>query len=156
MKPRTLTRVNVTASQLRALEGITKSRQQPASVAQVAKHFGVDAATVRRWLQRGCPCLQQGRRGPGGGARLDLQQVRAWRGSSPVSPGLTCEEVLQRVASALGHAVFQENAGIRAGIDRAAAAAVCLVAFEQCCSEFQKSYPFDQYPPAIRALLRVL
>ena len=123
------------------------------TVAQVAKHFNVDEVTVHRWLKSGCPCLRPGRRGPGRGALLDIEQVEQWRGRSTVPEGLTVENLLPRIASALCDALMLEHADIRAGIDRAAAAAVLVVAFEQCCVEFKKTYPFNQQPKPIRTLM---
>lgn len=66
-----------------------------ATVAQAAKHFGVDPATVRRWASQGCPTVRKGRRGPGHGAQLDLDAVATWRGRAGGSVGLTPHEALQ-------------------------------------------------------------
>lgn len=129
---------------------------QPVGVAQAARHFGVDAVTIRRWIQGGCPCLRRGRRGPGLGALLDLQQVEQWRGASNMSAGLTVEDTLQQIASALCEALTVAHAEIRAGIERAPAAAVLLVAFERCCEKFGKTYRFDEHPLPIRTLMHEL
>lgn len=126
------------------------------SVTQTAKYFSVDAATIRRWLRAGCPCVRRGRRGPGHGALLDLQQVAQWRGN-PNRPGeLTVDPVLSRIAAALCATLMTERADLRAGIDRESAAAVLVAAFERCCREFGKTYRFDQLPQPIRTLMHEL
>lgn len=123
---------------------------------QVARHFAVDPATVRRWIQRGCPCVQVGRRGPGGSAVLNLEAVAAWRGQASVSTGWTADEVLERIAVALERALTVDRADIRAGIERASCAAAYLAAFEGCSRELGKTYRFDHLPEPIRALMREL
>lgn len=129
---------------------------RPANVAQAARHFSVDESTVRRWIANGCPCVRRGRRGPGLGALVDLQELAQWRGQSKVLAGLTVEDALQKIASALSSALMSEHADIRAGIDRAACAAVLTVVFEQCCREFGKTYRFDNLPVHIQATMREL
>lgn len=124
------------------------------TVQAVAKHFSVDASTVRRWITVGCPCVRRGRRGPGHGAVLDLAQVDAWRGRANGPAGLTPEEVVQKIAEALLEAVEKDHVDIRAGISRADAAAAILVIFERCCKSFGQSFRFDQLPEPIRALAR--
>lgn len=127
-----------------------------ATVAQAAKHFGVDPATVRRWASQGCPTVRKGRRGPGHGAQLDLDAVATWRGRAGGSVGLTPHEALQRIAVALQETITKDHVDIRAGISREDAAAVLIVAFERCGKTFGHTYRFDEQPVAIRALMRVL
>jgi len=126
------------------------------SVHEAAQHFGVDVVTIRRWLKTGCPCVRRGRRGPGRCALVDLAQVARWRGEATVAIGVTVEDALQRIASALCDALMNGQADIRAGIDRASCAAVLVVGFEACCRAFGKSYRFDQLPGAIRTLMSEL
>lgn len=49
------------------------------TVAAIAQHFDVSPRTVQHWIGAGCPVIRRGRRGNGGGALLDVDQVRAWR-----------------------------------------------------------------------------
>lgn len=125
------------------------------SVAQVAKHFDVDCVTVRRWLRSGCPCVRRGQRGPGRGSLLDLQHVAQWRGKARQG-GVTVEETMQKIAVALRATLVADHADIRAGIDRASAAAVLIMAFECACQTFGAAFPFDQLPTPIRTLMHEL
>jgi phage terminase Nu1 subunit (DNA packaging protein) len=127
-----------------------------ASVAEAARFFQVDQATVRRWICQGCPVVRKGRRGPGHGARLNLPVVAAWRGRANGPAGPTPEEILQRIAVALWECLESDRVDIRAGISREDAAAVLIMAFEACCKNFNVMFKFDQQPEPIRALMREL
>lgn len=50
------------------------ARPYPATVDDVAEHFGVSPRTVWRWLKRGCPHKRPG----GGGPRFNLAEVNEW------------------------------------------------------------------------------
>jgi hypothetical protein len=128
----------------------------PMTVQQVAHHLKVDPCTVRRDIQRGCPCIRKGRKGPGRGALLDLEQVEQWRGRASNTPGLSVEDVLQRIALALGACIERDHLALRVNISREESAAAVIVVWEKCCHVFGKSYPFLQQPEAIRAALHVL
>ena len=128
------------------------------TVEQAADQEHVDVATVRRDIHLpGCPVIKKGKRGPGNGALLDLEKYREWRGktNAPVV-GLTPQEILQQIASALLQAVEHDRLDIRAGITKEEAAAACLVIFERCCKSFGISFKFDERPEPIRALAREL
>lgn len=126
------------------------------SVVAVAQHFGVDAATIRRWIQAGCPTLVPGSRGPGRGARLDLHAVKQWRGRASGQAGMTSDEVVQRIAAALLSALEENHLHIRADISREAAAAALLVVWQNCCETFGVTFRFDEHPDPIRAIAREL
>ena len=126
------------------------------SVVAVARHFGIDQSTLRRWVQSGCPTLVRGSCGPGCGSRFDLLAVKQWRGMARGQVGLTPDQVLQRLAAALLSALEENHLSLRAGISREAAAAALLVAWEQCCKSFGVTFRFDENPDAIRALMREL
>ena len=126
------------------------------SVIAAAKHFGVDQVTIRRWLRDGCPHLRYGRRGPGNGALLDLQEVGRWLGRANTPVEQTREDIMSLLAAALLKALNEDHADIRAGVSRADATAVLLVAWEQISKTMGKSYAFDQQPAAIRTLMSEL
>jgi hypothetical protein len=132
------------------------AKMKSGTVAQAAKAAKVDPSTVRRWIQRECPVLRRGSRGPGRGALLDLAAVAAWRGRASGPTGLTVEDALQQISTALWECLEKDHADIRAGISREDAAAMLIVAFESCCKIFGKTYPFDQQPTGICALMHVL
>ena len=126
------------------------------SVREVASFFQVDPSTVRRDIQRGCPVLSRGSRGPGRGARLDLHDVKQWRGRASGQAGLTPDEIMQRIAAALLDSLTVAHVDVRAGISRADAAAVLLVVWEECCKSFGVTFRFDGHPDQIHAILREL
>lgn len=126
------------------------------SVTEAACYFAVDQSTIRRDIQRGCPVLCRGSRGPGRGARLDLREVAAWRGRASGQVGLTPDQVLQRLAAALLSALEENHLDVRADISREAAAAALLVVWQNCCETFGVTFRFDENPAAIRALMREL
>lgn len=123
---------------------------------QAAQHLGIDAATLRKWRQQGCPVVKRGGKGPGNGALYDVHAVQVWRGKTVKFTDFTPDIILRQVAEALRLALTDDHADLRAGISREAAAAALLVAWERCCKTFGKTYPFDQQPDPIRALGRVL
>ncbi|TKB63203.1 MAG: hypothetical protein E8D47_13230 [Nitrospira sp.] len=126
------------------------------TVAEAAEHFDVDKSTIRRWMVQGCPCMRRGRRGPGGGAELDLKAVQHWRGRTNAATGMTTDEVLPIVATVLWEVVVREHLDIRVGISKEDAAAACVAIFEACGKRFGKSYRFEEQPEPIRALMRLL
>lgn len=125
------------------------------TVTETAQHFQVDPATVRRWIEAGCPCVRKGMPGPGRGAQLDLDAVRAWRGmGEAIEPDP--KQTLERIASALRQALIEDRADLRADVSREDAAAVLLVTWDRVCNTFGTRYAFDQQPDGIRALMREL
>jgi len=121
-----------------------------------APRLKIDASSLRRWIQRGCPVVRKGRRGPGGAALVDLDKVNAWRGRVNGAAGLSADDVLHRIGTALLEAVEQDHVDIRAGFTKEEAAAAFVVAFERCCKTFGHTFRFDDKPEPIRALMRVL
>lgn len=51
-------------------------------IPDAAQELGVSVATLRRWIQRGCPVASRGRRGRGCRTLVDPVAVRAWRRQS--------------------------------------------------------------------------
>lgn len=47
-------------------------------IPDAARALGVGEATLRRWIQRGCPVAARGRRGRGCRTMIDPVAVRAW------------------------------------------------------------------------------
>jgi hypothetical protein len=126
------------------------------SIHDVAKYFGVDPCTVRRWILKGCPCVRRGSRGPGRGAVLDLIAVIAWRSRAIAPTGFTADEVVQRIAQALWDSLENDHADLRAGISREEMSAALLVAWERLTSTFGQTFKWDAQPEPIRALMREL
>ncbi len=126
------------------------------AVCEAAKHFAVDPSTVRRWIKAGCPVVRQGRRGPGGGARLNLDEVAIWRGLADGPPGITAGDIVLRIAETLEKTLRVERVDIRADISSECAAAALMIVWDQCCKTFGISFRFDAQPEPIRALMREL
>ena len=125
------------------------------TVRQVAKALRVDPSTVRTWLRRGdCPSVRKGRRGPGGSAILNLQDVIAWRGKG--QGGLATDEVMRRIAEALLESVERDHVDVRVDITKEAAIAAMLIVWDRCCKTFGESFKWDAQPESIRALARQL
>src|SRR4051812_39493095 len=97
------------------------SGDEAMTVAEAAQHFKVDPATVRRWLTAGCPYLRRGRRGPGGGAVLDLEAVQNWRDRPGGPAGSTVDEIMEDIATVLLNTVMQSRVDLRVGITTAEA-----------------------------------
>ena len=79
-----------------------------------------------------------------------------WRGRTNAPAGLTPDEVMQKIATALLSCLEQDHVDIRAGIEKESAAAVLLVVFEGCCKGFNRRFAFDAQPAPIRTLMRIL
>lgn len=73
------------------------SRSNAVPVADAAAHQGVSESTLRRWVSRGCPVVQQGRRGRGCAMLLDPEAVTHWRHATDA------EAAMLEIASALPH-----------------------------------------------------
>lgn len=126
------------------------------TVAQAAKHADVDPCTVRRDIQRDGSAfvIRKGKRGPGNGALLDLQKYISYRGQAT---GPTPEEIVEKIAEALEAALLEERADIRADVEKRQAAAVLIVAYEQCCLRFAVSLKrLGLMPQPIQALMHEL
>ena len=126
-----------------------------ANAAEIAKHFAVDPATVRRWPNKGCPIIRRGKRGPGRGALFDLNAVAKWR-AQRVNIGLSVDEALQSIAIALRESLEKDALHIRAGSSREDAAAVLLLVWERVRKNFNRTFRFDKHPEPIRALMHEL
>lgn len=46
---------------------------------EAARALGVSTASLRRWIDKGCPVARRGARGRGRAALVDPEQVRTWR-----------------------------------------------------------------------------
>ena len=49
------------------------------TVIDAAAELEVRPDTLRSWIRDGAPCVREGRKGPGRGALVDPDRVRAWR-----------------------------------------------------------------------------
>ena len=58
------------------------TRPVPVPAPQAARELGRHPATVSRWLAAGAPVVRPGRRGRGGSALVDVEQLRQWYAAS--------------------------------------------------------------------------
>ena len=122
-----------------------------------AQELGIDASTLQRDVQNGCPVIRKGRRGPGDPTLVDLEQVRAWRGQGQaVAAAPDPDVILQQIATALLACLKEDHCDIRAGCFPDDAKAVLLAVWKRMCRTFGKTYPFDQQPAPISALAHKL
>jgi len=92
-----------------------------------AAELEVRPDTLRFWIRRGAPCVRQGGRGPGKGALVDPDRVRAWRDrGADNAPLVRLDEV--GVARGLA-ATYRACSGL--GITQRQAAMVLALAFEE-------------------------
>jgi hypothetical protein len=117
-----------------------------------AKALGIDASTLWRDVQAGCPVVAKGRRGPGASTLVNLEEVRAWRGQLVAAPDP--DVILQQIAAALLASLQEDHCDIRTGCERDDAIALLLKVWERMCRTFGKA--FDQQPKPIFALTQEL
>jgi phage terminase Nu1 subunit (DNA packaging protein) len=102
-------------------------------LAQAAKRLGKHRSTLSKWLQRGAPCLEEGRSGRGYSAIVDLDALQRWR-ARKVAPGLAQrndEEMLVLIARSFSDALKRDRAHSRVEIEEATAAGFLALVFER-------------------------
>ena len=120
---------------------------------EVARHLRLDPSSVRKWPAKGCPIVSQGGRGRGRATRFDLTQVLQWRNRrATCQVGLTPDEALKTIATALLDSLENGHCDIRAGCSHEDAAAVLLLGFQACATAFGMTFTLDSQPAAICAL----
>lgn len=129
---------------------------QIVSVRVAALHFGLDEVTIRRNMRDGCPGCRIGRRGPGNGGLVDLQQMAIWLGRARVPVEQTREDTMLKIAQALLQSLTDDHCDVSAGVNRADAAAVLIAFWASFCTTIGKSYRSDQCPEPIRTLMSEL
>ena len=104
------------------------------SVRAVAEHFGVDPSTVRRWIQKGCPCISLGSVGRGRGSRLDLEAVSRWRVSQlvPTVAHRREDDVLLVIETALLDSLKYDDLANRIKCSESQSALAVMIIFERC------------------------
>jgi hypothetical protein len=129
---------------------------QIVSVREAAIHFDVDKVTIRRNMRNGCPGCRTGRRGPGNGGLVDLQQMAIWLGRASVPVEQTREDTMLKIAQALLRSLTDDHCDVSAGVNRADAAAVLIAFWQSFCKTMGKSYRCDQCLEPIRTLMSEL
>jgi hypothetical protein len=105
--------------------------------------------TLRSWIRDGAPCVRQGGRGPGRGALVDPERVRAWRDRGADDAPLVR---LDEVSLARGLlAALRACSGL--GITQRQTAMVLAIAFEEIVRSVTGHPPVEPYPPEITRCL---
>lgn len=128
------------------------------TVDEAAHDLNVAPKTVRLWIREGAPCVQTGKPGPGNGARVNLEDLKAWRARrAGIEHG--AEQVLEKVATALLDTLRRDGgSGMPAhqqlGIPTRNAAVYLSVAYWRIHRALTGEQPQGDYPEAIEALLQ--
>lgn len=110
-------------------------------IRQAAFALRVHPATVRSWIAEGCPCVSVGEVGPGRGATVDLESVRAWRAARLV-PGLQSREqadALMIVETALLDSLKRDDLARRVSISPTQAIHLVLLIYERAYRNIKES-----------------
>ena len=99
------------------------------SINKAAKMLGKTPSTVRRWVQKGCPCVRPGETGRGKGAILSLDDVMAWRGGGHVMA--SDDERLQFIATVLMDCIKRDEVHLRVDVTQREMAALLVLVFQR-------------------------
>jgi hypothetical protein len=126
--------------------------QRIMTLAAAAAELGVRADTVRGWIRNGAPVVRQGDKGPGRGALLDPDAVRAWRKrSADDAPLVRLDE--GSLARGL-MAAFRACSG-DIGITQRQLAAVLATAHNEIVRAMTNHPAAEPYPPETRWLIAI-
>jgi hypothetical protein len=99
-------------------------------IAEAARALQKDPATLRRWVQRGCPTVNgPGAAGRGHGTEFDLDAVRRWKAGN--LGHLDDAEQLQRLAVGLWDCLRRDEVHRLVGISERQAAEVLALVYER-------------------------
>lgn len=119
-----------------------------------ARQLGKSASTVRRWIQRGCPCVKPGEVGRGKGSILNLADVLAWRagGIAPADQ----DNRLEFVADVLMDSFKRDEITIKIGITTRELAGVLALIYQRYYRNLTHEQPdMDKLPDEITQLLAI-
>jgi phage terminase Nu1 subunit (DNA packaging protein) len=120
---------------------------------RAAKTLNVHIATVRKWIRKGCPCIEQGEVGRRGGTEVDLEQVRRWRVQQviPSFEERSQADTLQLLTVALLDVLRRDDLAGRAHLSEAQAALVTLLVFERAYRNLKhKPLTLEYLPVAMK------
>lgn len=125
------------------------------TINRAARELGKSASTVRRWVQRGCPCVRPGEVGRGKGAILNLQDVITWRGGGGVFQA-SDDERLEFLAGVLMDVLRRDEIHERIGITASEMAGMLVLIYERYHKNLTHE-PVDRQklPPEIAQLLAI-
>lgn len=124
------------------------------TISSAARMLKRSESTIRRWVQRGCPCVRPGETGRGKGAILNLSDVMRWRGGgvAEISP----DERLQSVATVLMDCLKRDGIHERIGITGRELAGLLVLVFERYYKNLlHEPVNPEKLPPEIVQLLAV-
>ena len=128
---------------------------QGISITKAARALNRTPSTLRRWVQKGCPCVRPGEVGRGKGAILNLQDVITWRGGGGVFQA-SDDERLEFLAGVLMDVLRRDEIHERIGIEASEMAGMLVLIYERYHKNLTHE-PVDrqQLPPEIAQLLAI-
>ena len=127
------------------------------TINKAAVELGKSASTVRKWIQRGCPCIRPGEVGRNKGAILNLNDVITWRGGGQVQKQ-SDDELLEFIANVLMDSWRRDKIHHRLGIDiteRQLAGVLALVYERYYKNLVREPVERDTLPEQITQLLAI-
>ena len=131
---------------------------QGVSINEAAKQLNRTPSTVRRWVQKGCPCVSPGETGRGKGAILNLDDVITWRGGGGQVQKQSDDDRLQFIAGVLMDCWRRDKIHNRAGIEisqRQLAGILALIFERYYLNLVREPISRDTLPPEITQLCAI-
>lgn len=122
---------------------------------KAARELKKSPSTIRRWIQRGCPCVSPGEVGRNKGAVLNLDDVMRWRGGG-VAPANN-DELLSRLAVALLDTIRRDEAYISVGISERETAEILVLVYQRYYRNLTlEQVDINTLPPEMKHLCAIL
>jgi|SRR3989304_1052008 len=128
---------------------------QGISITKAARALNRTPSTLRRWVQKGCPCVRPGEVGRGKGSLLNLNDVIAWRGGGQVQKEGDAER-LGFIADVLMDSLRRDKIHERIGITSKQTAGLLALVYERYHKNLIKEpVERDKLPEQITQLLAI-
>src|SRR3990172_4874448 len=128
---------------------------QGITLREAAQTLRKSESTVRRWVQRGCPCVRPGEVGRGKGAIVNLNDVITWRGGGGVFQA-SDDERLEFLAGVLMDVLRRDAIHEPIGITASEMAGMLVLIYERYHKNLTHEPIYrQQLPPEIAQLLAI-
>lgn len=119
------------------------------TVEDAARLLKVHPATLRRWIQAGCPVESLGEVGRGKGSLVKIESINRWRaekfGISEARRGQA--EILTIISTALADTIRRDHAHERLAISHGLAAGLLSLAFQRIWQNLTRRPLHEFVPP---------